>query len=1122
MIAIQRYETLDTIATGHCAVVYRAHDRALGREVVIKQIHSQFLADERQLARYWQEAQLLASLQHPNIVTIYDVVRPRGWLVLERMQTTLTDQLQGEGIDVDYLRMVLVDCLEALRFLHANGVIHGDVKPSNLLTDAGGRVKLGDFGLARRANDENGSLLKGTTKYMAPEVASDQFGPVGPASDLYSLGIVAYELLCGARFETLFPGMSMFGHDMQIAWMMWHTAPDRRLPEIGRIMEGVPEDVANVIQRLVIKDPTRRYQSADEVLEYLRSMASPKESPDAKDREAEAARLAVARKNRWRRYGAAVVMILSLFLSVAMAIPEKSPPPIAPAPPSEGVIVGVYPDQWRLAMTDTTGTHAVEMELARCDRIFVNDCAGLLRDVQRHDHVQIKAIHDESGRRILEVHAIRPVEDKGHIKELQSESGQVTLVLDEGARRGRELLMEVPPTTLLALNGQTKLHGQSITLGSLRPNDHLTVRHLGKEARRVAIEIDAYRTVTSKGILRDVEAKQSRLAVAIHCKKNEELMLLPWATDCKVTLNGLGNLNGRQLGPTDLRVGDKVTLIHDTHIRRADAYRVFTVAGVIHGLQQISRTVELIPDGGGKAKTVLVPAKCKIELDGEEVEWNVLRTGDHVELSYDNPDGPIPEALHVSTRRFADPERWALLIGIQRYDDRSIKPPHWSVADAVLLRNSLVKRYRVPISQAVLMTDENRIRTQEGTKNLFDRINQKGRLVVYFAGSAYQESDGNVILAAKDVDRTHLTATGIPLQWLVDELEKCRAKEKLLLLDAYPSTKESDKSPSLSTGEMIKTLKASPDRSPLRTITAVASCRAGQRGLADPRHGQGLFAWSLAEGFSGKADTNFDNRLETTELFAFLQKTMAVAAAGFHAQQAPELILPDNRPPRLSEEAKQAIRILAAKVHQNRVELSEASNQYKNACKLAGSQPEPKILYGLVLLRAKDRDAAFRVFEQLKKEQPDLAISWQANAWLRFEKRAYASGIQELIGLTAKIPKPCRPSDRYSDDAQEMFSWIGQMREFAASAVPESQQPSPAVLTSLDAAIGDCGRQAEQCYQQGRRQTQAVLDRFAHDAALAEDGAAIAKIKVDRRQLVHYASFPMASITEHCLAGLDR
>src|SRR5687768_5356471 len=183
--------------------------------------------DQRRLERFWREAQLLASLQHPHILTIYDVVRPRGWLVLELMHGTLLDASRGQPIDLSVLRSALVGALDALSLLHANNVIHGDIKPSNLLLDKHGRVKLGDFGLARRVANDQGSYLKGATRYMAPELVAPQFGPVSPKSDLYSLGFAAYELLCGPKqFEDLFPGLEVFSRDRQIAWMMWHAAPD--------------------------------------------------------------------------------------------------------------------------------------------------------------------------------------------------------------------------------------------------------------------------------------------------------------------------------------------------------------------------------------------------------------------------------------------------------------------------------------------------------------------------------------------------------------------------------------------------------------------------------------------------------------------------------------------------------------------------------------------------------------------------------------------------------------------------------------------------------------------------------------------------------------------------------
>src|SRR5262249_47690038 len=147
----------------------------------------------------------------------------------------------GQPMDLNFLRVALVCALQGLKFLHSNGIVHGDIKPSNLLLDKRGWVKLGDFGLAQRATNDQGSLLKGTTKYMAPERFSDQFGPVGPQSDLYSLGFSMYELMCGSNFESLFPGLAAYGRDKQMAWMMWHATPDRQLPEIPRILQGVPD-----------------------------------------------------------------------------------------------------------------------------------------------------------------------------------------------------------------------------------------------------------------------------------------------------------------------------------------------------------------------------------------------------------------------------------------------------------------------------------------------------------------------------------------------------------------------------------------------------------------------------------------------------------------------------------------------------------------------------------------------------------------------------------------------------------------------------------------------------------------------------------------------------------------
>ena len=282
-----RYEVLGLIGNGDFAAVYRARDRELGRDVAIKQIHGQYMNDQRRLERFWREAQLLATLSHPNIMTIYDIVRPRGWLVLELMQGTLLDSCKAQPIDLNLLRATLSGALQALSMLHTSNVIHGDIKPSNLMVDRLGRVKLGDFGLARRVANDQGSYLKGATRYMAPELVAAQFGPVGPASDLYSLGFAAYELLCGPQqFENLFPGLDAFGRDRQIAWMMWHAAPDRRLPPVSSVLDGVPPELAKVIDKLTAKDQTQRYKTAEQALADLGAAPAVATLPDDNEDEA--------------------------------------------------------------------------------------------------------------------------------------------------------------------------------------------------------------------------------------------------------------------------------------------------------------------------------------------------------------------------------------------------------------------------------------------------------------------------------------------------------------------------------------------------------------------------------------------------------------------------------------------------------------------------------------------------------------------------------------------------------------------------------------------------------------------------------------------------------------------
>ncbi len=1120
----QRYEIVDTIASGDFAVVYRARDLELGRAVAVKQIHAQYLSNPQQLARYWQEAQLLASLQHPNILTVYDVVRPRGWLILELMQRSLKLETEGDGIDLVALRRVLIDCAEALRFLHANGVIHGDIKPSNLLLSAQGRIAVGDFGLARRASSEQGSLLKGTTKYMAPELVSNQFGPVGPASDLYSLGFTAYELMCGKQFDNLFPGLSSFGRDRQIAWMMWHAAADRRLPQIGKVLEGVPGDLAHVIERLTVKDQSRRYQSAEDVLRDLRlgdhGVAPP---PVQEDAEARAASEAAARKKKRMRIGAIAALACSLALSVVMLIPRgEAPPPPAPPEPGRGVVRNVLVGERRLVIEATQDGSVEELDFRPGDRFFVNDRELTLRDLAPGDEVEVSEFRDESGRRIKEVRATRPVGHVGIVAEVKPEDATFTLAVTEGDEKDEKLIIHVPDELPIAFNGKPERNGRPVVLADLQVDDRVAARHKGAPTGRIATELSVTRVVETEGILREVSAERKELVVASGPAETPTLVRLPLADKVDVTINGRRDLDQKLLRPADLKPGDKVTVAHDTRVTRVDAYRILGTGGTIEQVHVDAGAMDVATAGTGRATSFRIGPRCSITLSGQPAELADLRRGDEVDITHDDPGAASPEPIAIVARRPPDAHRWALLVANQEFDDRRLSPLKHPVADARLLRDTLTSRYKVPATQTLLLGDESLVRLEQGIPDFLRRLGPADQLLVYFAGHAYQDDQGAVFLAPKNFDFLRMDVTGLPLQWLVDQLEACTAGEKLLLLDTAQAGTGADLKRQPSAAEIIGTLKAPPGRAPLRTVTVVAGTSAGQRGLTLDDGTRGLFAAALAESYAGAADKNRDTRIEPTELFAYLNEAMPREAAKLSAAQTPHLALPDDRPPRLTEDAKKGIRRLAGHLRSARPDREAIDADYAAASELAGKELEPRLLYGLLLLKARDREKTVPHFEELRLEDPELLLPLEAMAWVQFDTRRYPAGVVQLAELVGRIPVPQKETDGYDAHTLGLFTWVGRLREFAASAGSDTWQVPAETLDQLDAAVAQHGYDARQAFEQGRAAVKKVVADFDNRIATADTDATASRLRIDRRQLVHYASFPFDAEVARILAGLDQ
>lgn len=228
-----RYSILDTIGEGGMAIVYRAKDTLLNRVVAIKVLRPQYASDSEFRERFRREAQSAAALSHPNIVNVYDVGEDSGsnYIVMEWVDgQTLNDIIVRDGrLTVDVTADYSMQILDALEHAHRSGVIHRDIKPHNILITRDGHVKVTDFGIARAASasalTETGKVI-GTVNYTSPEQARGASAIA--ESDIYSLGVVMYEMLTGRL---------PFAGDTPVAVALKHVQEDAlpvSLYKIGR------------------------------------------------------------------------------------------------------------------------------------------------------------------------------------------------------------------------------------------------------------------------------------------------------------------------------------------------------------------------------------------------------------------------------------------------------------------------------------------------------------------------------------------------------------------------------------------------------------------------------------------------------------------------------------------------------------------------------------------------------------------------------------------------------------------------------------------------------------------------------------------------------------------------
>ncbi|EFM64215.1 kinase domain protein [Peptostreptococcus stomatis DSM 17678] len=273
-----RYEILRKIGDGGMAFVYQARDKLLNRIVAVKVLRPEFVDDQEFLVKFKREAEAVASLSHPNIVNVYDVGEDGKvhYIVMEYVDgQNLKEIIQDEGSLEEYTALdIAKQIARALSAAHRNGIIHRDIKPHNILISKDGRqVKVADFGIAKAVSSSTmtnmGSVI-GSVHYISPEQAKGKH--LTSNADLYSLGIVLYEMIIGRV---------PFSGDSPISIALKHINEDIAFTDQDKI--NIPNSVRTIISKLTQKEPANRYQTAEELIEDIEFVERNIDLPYIKD-----------------------------------------------------------------------------------------------------------------------------------------------------------------------------------------------------------------------------------------------------------------------------------------------------------------------------------------------------------------------------------------------------------------------------------------------------------------------------------------------------------------------------------------------------------------------------------------------------------------------------------------------------------------------------------------------------------------------------------------------------------------------------------------------------------------------------------------------------------------------
>ncbi len=274
--SIAHYKVLQRLGAGGMGIVYLAQDTRLGRKVALKLLPAEFIRDEERLSRFQQEARAISALNHPNILTIYEIGLGEAghFIATEYVEgETLRQRLSRSRIDLPLILDIALQASEALAAAHEAGIVHRDIKPENIMIRRDGYVKVLDFGLAKAAprtassdvtttfvgTDTNPGVIMGTVNYMSPEQGRGL--RVDPRTDIFSLGIVLYEMIAGRL-----PFEGATSSDTLAAILL------REPPSLDTYSPGTPAEMQRILARTLAKNRDDRFRTARELMSELKAL----------------------------------------------------------------------------------------------------------------------------------------------------------------------------------------------------------------------------------------------------------------------------------------------------------------------------------------------------------------------------------------------------------------------------------------------------------------------------------------------------------------------------------------------------------------------------------------------------------------------------------------------------------------------------------------------------------------------------------------------------------------------------------------------------------------------------------------------------------------------------------